>query len=223
MGEGHEDVRDALRVQAPDVGRLRRRRARDRGRGAADAVRRDRRRRRAPSTTPSRRLERAAPAGPTGYAGEGAEREFEVAEEGRDGSVRVAVVVQRLGEAVWPVDVELRFEGGATSGRARGPEPSAGSATAATGPKLVSAEVDPDRKCLLDANPLNNGRLTEPDPPRRARGRRASASGRRTLSSSSPSSASRRLREARLGPRPRDARRSSRRSRRGRRSSSSSS
>jgi hypothetical protein len=32
------------------------------------------------------------------------------------------------------------------------------------GPKLVSAEVDPARKCLLDGNTLNNGRRTESDP-----------------------------------------------------------
>jgi hypothetical protein len=32
----------------------------------------------------------------------------------------------------------------------------------ATGPKLVEAVVDPDRKCLLDVDRLNDGRSVEP-------------------------------------------------------------
>ena len=72
-------------------------------------------------------------------------------------------VVQRLGEASWPVEVELRFADGT---RIRRPwvSDSRWIRYRATGPKLVWVEVDPDRKCLLDANPLNNGRLTDEAP-----------------------------------------------------------
>ena len=70
---------------------------------------------------------------------------------------------ERLGEATWPVEVELRFEGGARLRR-----PWIGEERwiryRVTGPKLIAVEVDPDRKCLLDSNPLNNGRLTDEVP-----------------------------------------------------------
>jgi hypothetical protein len=67
--------------------------------------------------------------------------------------------VQQLGEATWPVEVELRFEGGAKLRRPWIPD-ARWIRYRVTGPKLVAVEVDPDGKCLLDANPLNNGRLT---------------------------------------------------------------
>jgi hypothetical protein len=71
-------------------------------------------------------------------------------------------VVRRLGDGVWPVTVELRFEGNHVVRRTWD-----GSDRwirfRATGAKLVSATVDPDRSLLLDVNVLNNGRLVEPD------------------------------------------------------------
>jgi len=94
----------------------------------------------------------------TGYAGEGDTRALVIPKDDVGGWESLAVV-QRLGEASWPVEVELRFEGGTVVRR-----PWIGDERwiryCSTGPKLVSVEVDPDRKCLLDANPLNNGRLT---------------------------------------------------------------
>ncbi len=73
------------------------------------------------------------------------------------------VVVRRLGEAVWPVEIELRFAGNVVVRRAwdgRG----AWIRYRVTGPKLLSAEVDPDSKLLVDINVLNNGRTSETNP-----------------------------------------------------------
>ncbi|HEY3351505.1 MAG TPA: M1 family metallopeptidase [Thermoanaerobaculia bacterium] len=101
--------------------------------------------------------------GPTGFSGEGSERKFEAAKKGGTGTFESTVVVQRFGEAVWPVDVVFTFADGSTLTR-----PWSGAESwvrwRLRGPKLVSAEVDPARKCLLDGNTLNNGRRTEPDP-----------------------------------------------------------
>lgn len=98
----------------------------------------------------------------TGYTGEGDARSLAIPKEDTDGWESLAVV-QRLGEASWPVEVELRFADGTRVRR-----PWVGDERwiryRATGPKLVSVEVDPDRKCLLDSNPLNNGRLTDDAP-----------------------------------------------------------
>jgi hypothetical protein len=100
--------------------------------------------------------------GPTGYAGEGSERKFEVARKGATGTYESTVVAQRFGEAAWPVDVVFTFADGSILTR-----PWSGAERwvrwKLRGPKLVSAEVDPARKCLLDGNTLNNGRRTEPD------------------------------------------------------------
>ena len=100
--------------------------------------------------------------GIAGYTGEGEARTLGAAKEEAGGWESLAVV-QRLGEAAWPVEVELRFEGGA---RVRRPWTSDERwiRYRTTGPKLVSVEVDPDHRCLLDVNPLNNGRLTEVAP-----------------------------------------------------------
>ncbi len=72
------------------------------------------------------------------------------------------VVVQRLGGAVWPVDVELRFAGGKTERRTWSGR-DGWIRYRITGPRLLSAVVDPDAKLLLDVDRTNNGRLVEPD------------------------------------------------------------
>jgi len=98
----------------------------------------------------------------TGYTGEGDARTL-VIPKGDAGGWESLAVVQRLGEASWPVEVELRFADGTRVRR-----PWIGEERwiryRATGPKLLSVEIDPDRKCLLDSNPLNNGRLTDEAP-----------------------------------------------------------
>jgi hypothetical protein len=98
----------------------------------------------------------------SGFTGEGDNRALTSAKDEK-GTWESLAVVQRLGEASWPVDVELRFADGTRIRR-----PWIGDERwiryRVTGPKLVAVEVDPDRKCLLDANPLNNGRLTDEAP-----------------------------------------------------------
>ncbi len=100
--------------------------------------------------------------GTSGYIGEGEARAFAAAKDDAAGWDGFAVA-QSLGEASWPVDVELRFEGGA---RVRRPWVAGARwiRYRTSGPKLLAVEVDPDHKCLLDSNPLNNGRLTAAAP-----------------------------------------------------------
>ena len=98
-----------------------------------------------------------------GYVGEMGELKFAAKAEGKGPSgYESVVVVRRLGEASWPMDVELRFAGGvkvrrAWDGKDRWVK------YRITGPKLLSAVVDPDQKCLLDVNVLNNGLAVEPN------------------------------------------------------------
>ena len=73
------------------------------------------------------------------------------------------VVVRRLGEVAWPVEVELRFAGGRVVTR-RWDGRGEWVRYRATGPRLLSATVDPKRACLLDVNRLNDGLRTDPDP-----------------------------------------------------------
>jgi hypothetical protein len=101
---------------------------------------------------------------PVGWVGEGSDRKFSGASEDAKGPVTYesVVVVRRMGEAVWPVDVEMTFAGGHVfrtvwDGKDRWIR------YRATGPKLISARVDPDRKLLLDVNVLNNGLRVEED------------------------------------------------------------
>jgi hypothetical protein len=100
--------------------------------------------------------------GLTGFSGEGSDRKLETAREEGSGTFESTVVVQRLGEAAWPVEVLFTFKDGSTLTR-----PWSGAEGwvrwTLRGPKLVSAEVDAEHKCLLDGNTLNNGRRTEAD------------------------------------------------------------
>jgi hypothetical protein len=94
------------------------------------------------------------------YLDEAARQAFEKSKEKR---YRSTVVVRRLGEAVAPVDVVVRFESGETvrelwDGKYRWikyvyEKPS----------RVLSAEVDPARKLALDANFTNNSRVTKLD------------------------------------------------------------
>ena len=102
---------------------------------------------------------------PNGYLGEGSDRKFRPAPTEAPGppTYESVVVIRRMGEAVWPVDVEMTFQGGhvfrtAWDGKDRWIR------YRAAGPKLLSARVDPDRKLLLDVNVLNNGLRAQEDP-----------------------------------------------------------
>ena len=98
---------------------------------------------------------------PAGYLGEGPHRAWSApAPPGR--TWESTVVVQRLGTVAWPVEVEMTFEGGQKvtrrwDGRAEWMR------WRATGPRLVSAVVDPRHTCLLDVNRFNDGLRTEPE------------------------------------------------------------
>jgi aminopeptidase N len=86
-----------------------------------------------------------------------------LAEKSKSKVYRSTVVVRRLGEALAPVDVVIRFDNGETiernwDGKYRWvkfvfEKPS----------KVTSAEVDPQRKLALEENFTNNSRLAEPD------------------------------------------------------------
>ncbi|HSL23526.1 MAG TPA: M1 family metallopeptidase [Vicinamibacterales bacterium] len=73
------------------------------------------------------------------------------------------VVVQRKGEIVFPVEIALRYEGGRTD-RRRWDGRDRWLKIRTTSPeRLSSADVDPDRRVLLDVDWLNNARRVESD------------------------------------------------------------
>ncbi len=101
---------------------------------------------------------------PVGWIGDGSALRFQEKDAAPKGpaSYESVVVVRRLGEAIWPVDLEMVFAGGHVfrtvwDGKDRWVR------YRATGPKLLSARVDPDHKLLLDVNVLNNGMRVEDD------------------------------------------------------------
>jgi hypothetical protein len=106
-------------------------------------------------------------------AAEGAAPDGDKASEGAPRMYETRVVVQRLEDFVWPVEVVLHFEDGSErlqvwDGRDRM------LAIEHTGPsRLVWAAVDPANKLPLDINQLNNSRVVIEDPePRRHWARR---------------------------------------------------
>ena len=73
------------------------------------------------------------------------------------------VTVTRRGDVAMPVEILMRFDGGATyrsawDGEARWKR------FRASGPRLMEAVVDPDEKILLDLDRTNNGRRPDADP-----------------------------------------------------------
>ena len=99
---------------------------------------------------------------PAGVVGEGAARhELDASADPPPGYESV-IVVRRLGGVRLPVTTELVFAHGeplrlSWDGTDRWVR------YRVTGPRLVSATVDPERALLLDANPLNDSRRVEPD------------------------------------------------------------
>ncbi len=103
-----------------------------------------------------------------GYFGEGTTQNFEDARRTPD-TYRTTVVVRRLGEGVFPVDVVVRFEGGSEQ-RWRWDGRDRWKAFEVEGPaRAVSAEVDPERILLLDVNRTNNSAALAPAGPAAAR------------------------------------------------------
>jgi hypothetical protein len=111
---------------------------------------------------------RSAPATTRGYFGNGAAQGFEGARRAAD-TYRTTVVVRRLGEAVFPVDVVVRFEGGGEQ-RWRWDGQDRWKAFDVEGrSRATSAEVDPERILLLDVNRTNNSASLNPAGPAAAR------------------------------------------------------
>jgi hypothetical protein len=80
-----------------------------------------------------------------------------------DGPYETTVVVRRFGEAVFPVDVLVRFADG-TEVRERWDGRERWKPYTYTRPaKAVSAVVDPGRVLLLDVNTTNNSRTLAPE------------------------------------------------------------
>ena len=104
---------------------------------------------------------KTGPAAVTGFVGEGGKRAY-VAGKADEGRFHTVVVARRLGEAIFPVDVEVTFASGE---KVRQPWSGAErwkSFTFDRPSRAVSARVDPDRILLLDANFTNNSRTLSP-------------------------------------------------------------
>jgi hypothetical protein len=99
--------------------------------------------------------------GPVGVFGEGPERQPFNRAETLPGYAS-EVVVRRLGGVRLPVTVELVFAGGEHR-RLTWDGDERWVRYRITGPRLLSAEVDPDIVQLLDADRLNNSLRTQPD------------------------------------------------------------
>ena len=107
------------------------------------------------------------PAVGRGYPGDGNDRRF--AEAGTGGPFHTTVVVRRLGDGVFPVDVRVVFENKEElrwqwDGQGRWKAFDADKPV-----RAVFAEVDPDRVLLLDANTTNNSAALTPRAPAAAR------------------------------------------------------
>jgi hypothetical protein len=73
------------------------------------------------------------------------------------------VIVRRRGEVMLPVDVELRFEGGALDRRTWDARDRWVRYRVTRPERLLSAHVDPDRKIPLDVDAINDSKRVDPD------------------------------------------------------------
>jgi len=104
---------------------------------------------------------RTTPVAATGFFDNGARPVYK-ADNSKPGRFRTNVVVRRLGEGIFPVDVVVTFKNGEKvrerwDGRDRWKLYTYERATEA-----LSAQVDPERVLLLDVNYANNSRTLEP-------------------------------------------------------------
>jgi hypothetical protein len=104
---------------------------------------------------------RSEPVGDSGFfdAGGRARYQDERAERGR---FRTTVVVRRLGEGLFPVDVQVKFENGERARERWDGRDRWKLFTFERTARAVSAQVDPDRVLLLDVDYTNNTRTLEP-------------------------------------------------------------
>jgi hypothetical protein len=73
------------------------------------------------------------------------------------------VLVQRKGEIVFPVTLALHYEGGRVERRTWDGRDRWTKIRTTTADRLAWAEIDPERRILLDVDWLNNARRVEPD------------------------------------------------------------
>lgn len=92
-----------------------------------------------------------------------AEAEPQFTESRSPGTYRTTVVVRRLGEAVFPVDVLVTFEDGHEVRESWDGLERWKAYTYDWPARATTAQVDPDRVLLLDVNYTNNSRTLEPE------------------------------------------------------------
>lgn len=110
---------------------------------------------------------RSEPASARGYFGDGA-KTFEASRRA-EGSFRTTVVVRRLGEGLFPVDVRVLFENGEEQRWKWDGKDRWKTFEIDTPARAVSAQVDPERVLLLDVNVTNNSATLDPAGPAAAR------------------------------------------------------
>lgn len=111
---------------------------------------------------------RSTPAAARGYLGEAGGQNFEKAKRS-DGTFHTTVVVRRLGEGTFPVDVRVMFENGEQQRWNWDGKDRWKAFEVDTPVRAVSAEVDPERILLLDVNTTNNSASLSPSGPAAAR------------------------------------------------------
>ena len=94
---------------------------------------------------------------------EDAARREEEADRGKARPWESTVLVRRRGEVMLPVDVELRFEGGARDRRTWDGRDRWVRYRVTRPERLLSAHVDPDRKLVLDVDATNDAKRVDPD------------------------------------------------------------
>jgi hypothetical protein len=104
---------------------------------------------------------RSGPISVSGFVDGRGKQEF-VAGKTDAGRYRTVVVVRRLGEAVFPVDVQVTFASGEKVRERWDGVDRWRMFTYERPSRAVSAEVDPDRVLLLDVNFTNNGKVAAP-------------------------------------------------------------
>ena len=102
---------------------------------------------------------------PAGLIGKGAEaRLVETLPAHRTGATRydIQVILRRLGWEALPVDIVLRYEGREPERLQWDGRDAWKSITRRGSHRLVSAEIDPERRLTLDVSRLNNAKRVEP-------------------------------------------------------------
>jgi hypothetical protein len=104
---------------------------------------------------------RSEPVTASGFFEKDGKREFKADNPAR-GTFRTTVVVRRLGEAVFPIDVQVTFRNGEKVREHWDGADRWKLFTYERGAEAVSAVADPDEILLLDVDRTNNSRTLQP-------------------------------------------------------------